>query len=141
MASLLISPVLGFLLAAGLYLIVKRLANNPRLEQPPVDDEPPPPWIRAVLVGTCSAVSMAHGSNDGQKGVGLIMLILIGLLPARFASTPTLVPSKPSRPSTRPAASNGCWPAGRRSSTMAISACVQLLDDVRKTLAGFPQAS
>jgi phosphate/sulfate permease len=88
MASLLISPIVGFLLAGGLYLIVKRLANNPRLEQPPTGDEPPPPWIRTILVGTCSAVSVAHGSNDGQKGVGLIMLILIGLLPARYALNP-----------------------------------------------------
>ena len=105
MASLLISPVLGFLLAAGLYVVVKRLANNPRLEQPPTGDEPPPPWIRTILVGTCSAVSVAHGSNDGQKGVGLIMLILIGLLPAQLAPEPRIWyrPGRPGHAGRRPA--------------------------------------
>jgi phosphate/sulfate permease len=87
-ASLLISPLVGFVLAAGLYLIIRRIARNPRLEEPPSGEEPPPFWIRATLIGTCSAVSVAHGSNDGQKGVGLIMLILIGLLPAQFALNP-----------------------------------------------------
>jgi inorganic phosphate transporter, PiT family len=42
-------------------------------------------WIRAILFLTCTGVSFAHGSNDGQKGVGLIMLILIGILPTHYA--------------------------------------------------------
>ena len=42
-------------------------------------------WIRAVLFSTCTGVSFFHGSNDGQKGMGLIMLILIGIVPASFA--------------------------------------------------------
>ena len=75
-----------------MYLLIKRLANDPRLEQRPDGDEPPPRWIRAILVGTCSGVSLAHGSNDGQKGVGLIMLILIGLLPAQYAVDPNFGP-------------------------------------------------
>ncbi len=88
LASLLISPGIGLVMAALLYAVLSRLARDPRLEQPPEGDNPPPRWIRAVLIGTCSAVSLAHGSNDGQKGVGLIMLILIGLLPARYALDP-----------------------------------------------------
>jgi inorganic phosphate transporter, PiT family len=45
----------------------------------------PPLWIRSILIFTCTGVSFAHGSNDGQKGMGLVMLILIGVLPASFA--------------------------------------------------------
>jgi phosphate/sulfate permease len=52
---------------------------------PPDPDERPPWWIRASLLTTCGGVSLAHGSNDGQKGMGLIMLVLIGLLPTGFA--------------------------------------------------------
>jgi len=83
--SLLISPLAGFVLAAGVYLLIKKFAKDRRLVEPPDANKPPPIATRAVLVGTCSAVSFAHGSNDGQKGVGLIMLILIGLLPGAFA--------------------------------------------------------
>lgn len=83
--SLLVSPALGFTLAAGLFLVIKRLAKDERLFQPPPPDRPPPAGTRALLVATCSGVSFAHGSNDGQKGVGLVMLILMGLLPARYA--------------------------------------------------------
>jgi PiT family inorganic phosphate transporter len=96
-ASLLISPVLGFCLAALLLLLMKRLIVDPRLYQPPQGDEPPPTWIRAVLLGTCTGVSLAHGSNDGQKGVGLIMLILIGILPARYALDPAFGPQQADR--------------------------------------------
>src|SRR5205814_687643 len=51
----------------------------------PDGPKPPPPWIRGLLVLTCTGVSFDHGSNDGQKGMGLIMLVLIGLIPATFA--------------------------------------------------------
>jgi PiT family inorganic phosphate transporter len=84
-AALLLSPVLGFVSAALLLLALKNLVKDDQIYRSPEGDEPPPGWIRAVLVGTCTGVSVAHGSNDGQKGVGLIMLILIGLLPARYA--------------------------------------------------------
>ncbi len=84
-ASLLVSPVFGFGVAAGLLLLMRKLVKDQRVFQPPEGDAPPPTWIRALLVLTCSGVSFAHGSNDGQKGVGLIMLILIGLVPAGFA--------------------------------------------------------
>ncbi len=83
--SLLVSPMCGFVAAALLYLLFKRYARNRTLVETPPKDRPPPMGTRAVLIGTCSAVSFAHGSNDGQKGVGLVMLILIGLLPGGFA--------------------------------------------------------
>lgn len=83
--SLLLSPLIGFCMAALLLLAVKRLVASPKLYEPPADKDAPPGWIRAVLVVTCTGVSFAHGSNDGQKGVGMVMLILIGLAPAHYA--------------------------------------------------------
>ncbi|HTB11488.1 MAG TPA: inorganic phosphate transporter [Bryobacteraceae bacterium] len=83
--SLLISPLIGFGLAALLLLLCKVLIKNPELYEAPAKDQPPPLWIRGLLIFTCTGVSFAHGSNDGQKGMGLIMLILIGILPMTFA--------------------------------------------------------
>lgn len=83
--SLLISPMFGFGLAALLVLIMRRYARNRALLEPPAPGATPPPGTRALLIATCSGVSLAHGSNDGQKGVGLVMLILMGLLPAQYA--------------------------------------------------------
>jgi phosphate/sulfate permease len=83
--SLLISPLIGFALAAVVLILFKRLVRNPELHAPPPGDKPPPWPVRAILLLTCTGVSLAHGSNDGQKGIGLIMLILIGLVPAHFA--------------------------------------------------------
>ena len=83
--ALLVSPVVGFTLAALLLLAAKKLIRDPQLYRPPVGTQPPPLWIRSVLIGTCTGVSFAHGSNDGQKGVGLVMLILMGIVPAGFA--------------------------------------------------------
>lgn len=83
--SLMISPLIGFGCAAGLLLLAKALIKNPELYQPPKQGEAPPFWIRCILIFTCTGVSFAHGSNDGQKGMGLVMLILIGVLPASFA--------------------------------------------------------
>ncbi len=82
---LLISPVVGFVCAALLLLLAKALIKNPALYTAPTGKEAPPWWIRGILVLTCTGVSFAHGSNDGQKGMGLIMLILIGILPASYA--------------------------------------------------------
>lgn len=84
-ASLMLSPLVGFGSAALLLLLAKVLIKNPALYKAPVKDQPPPLWIRAILVFTCTGVSFAHGSNDGQKGMGLVMLILIGVIPATFA--------------------------------------------------------
>jgi PiT family inorganic phosphate transporter len=83
--SLLISPVAGFVAAGLLLLVMKLLVRKPELYQSPKNGTPPPLWIRALLIFTCTGVSFAHGSNDGQKGMGLIMLILIGVVPTAFA--------------------------------------------------------
>jgi len=83
--ALVLSPVIGFGLAAVLLLLARRLVPARELYEPPQGDRPPPWWIRSLLVGTCTGVSFAHGSNDGQKGMGLIMLVLIGIVPAGFA--------------------------------------------------------
>ena len=83
--SLLISPAVGFVGAALLFLILKAVVKNKDLYQEPKGSAPPPPWIRGLLVLTCGGVSFAHGSNDGQKGMGLIMLILIGTMPIAYA--------------------------------------------------------
>lgn len=83
--SLLISPLIGFVCAALLLWLAKKLISNPDLYRAPEGNKPPPLWIRAILMLTCTGVSFAHGSNDGQKGMGLIMLILIGIVPATYA--------------------------------------------------------
>ncbi|UWZ85976.1 inorganic phosphate transporter [Occallatibacter riparius] len=83
--SLLISPVVGFTLAALLLLVSKWLLKDPALYEAPKNNEPPPFPVRALLVLTCTGVSFSHGQNDGQKGMGLIMLILIGTVPTAYA--------------------------------------------------------
>jgi PiT family inorganic phosphate transporter len=83
--SLLVSPIVGFTCAALLLMLSKLLIKRPDLYRAPEKDQPPPTWIRGLLMLTCTGVSFAHGSNDGQKGMGLIMLILIGILPATYA--------------------------------------------------------
>lgn len=83
--SLLVSPVVGFCAAALLLLLAKALLRKPALYSAPDPGKPPPLWIRSILILTCTGVSFAHGSNDGQKGMGLIMLILIGILPGAYA--------------------------------------------------------
>jgi PiT family inorganic phosphate transporter len=99
--GLIFSPVAGFVLAALLLLIMKVVIRSKKLYSAPEGRNPPPLWIRAILVLTCTSVSFAHGGNDGQKGMGLIMLILIGVAPTAFAlnralpdtHTPTFVAS------------------------------------------------
>jgi inorganic phosphate transporter, PiT family len=83
--SLLLSPVVGFTAAALLLLLMKFVVRNPALYKEPEGQSPPPWWIRGLLILTCTGVSFAHGSNDGQKGMGLIMLILIGTVPTAYA--------------------------------------------------------
>ncbi len=86
--SLLVSPVVGFVSAAVLLLLMKALIKVPSLYKEPEGNKPPPVWIRGLLILTCTGVSFAHGSNDGQKGMGLIMLILIGTVPTVYALNP-----------------------------------------------------
>jgi phosphate/sulfate permease len=85
--GLLISPLIGFVAAGALLLAMKRVLKEPRLYKPPEGDDRPPRWVRAVLIVTCGGVSFAHGSNDGQKGMGLLLLVLIGFLPVHYALT------------------------------------------------------
>ena len=83
--TLLISPLVGFFAAGLLLLVMKKVITNPALYREPHGKAPPPAWIRGLLILTCTGVSFAHGSNDGQKGMGLIMLILVGTVPTAYA--------------------------------------------------------
>jgi PiT family inorganic phosphate transporter len=85
--ALLLSPLFGFALAALLLYLLKLVLQRttPALFAEPQGDQPPPLWIRGILILTCTLVSFFHGSNDGQKGMGLIMLILIGTVPTAYA--------------------------------------------------------
>jgi PiT family inorganic phosphate transporter len=83
--SLLLSPIVGFVCAGLLLLLAKALIKDPKLYAAPEGTEPPPFYIRCLLILTCTGVSFFHGSNDGQKGMGLIMLILIGTVPTAYA--------------------------------------------------------
>ena len=83
--SLLLSPLVGFGFAALLFLLLRALVKNQALYEEPKGNTPPPWWIRGILILTCTGVSFAHGSNDGQKGMGLIMLILVGTVPTAYA--------------------------------------------------------
>jgi PiT family inorganic phosphate transporter len=88
--ALLFSPLVGFAGAALLLLAMKVLVRRPKLYEEPKDAAPPPWWIRGLLILTCTSVSFAHGGNDGQKGMGLIMLILIGVAPTAYALNRTM---------------------------------------------------
>lgn len=90
MLSLLISPLVGFGVAALVLLLLKKIFTGPKIHKTPQEREQidgkkhPPFWTRVTLVASAMGVSFVHGSNDGQKGIGLIMLVLIGLTPAQF---------------------------------------------------------
>ncbi|MET4605732.1 PiT family inorganic phosphate transporter [Bradyrhizobium sp. JR4.1] len=86
--ALLFSPVVGFALSALLLLLLKAVVPVPKLYQEPKGKTPW--WIRGILILTCTGVSFAHGGNDGQKGMGLIMLILIGVAPTAYALNRTM---------------------------------------------------
>jgi PiT family inorganic phosphate transporter len=83
--SLLLSPLVGFCGAGLLLLALRALVKNKELYREPKANRAPPWWIRGILILTCTGVSFAHGSNDGQKGMGLIMLILVGTVPLSYA--------------------------------------------------------
>ncbi len=88
-ASLLISPLFGFASTIVLMYVIristKKTETGDALFKEPKKNQPPPWWIRTILFLTCTMVSFFHGSNDGQKGVGLVMLVLIGIVPSYFA--------------------------------------------------------
>lgn len=83
--SLLISPLIGFFMAMLLMVILRKVIKNKTIFKQPPAKKAPPMWVRSVLVLTCTFVSFSHGSNDGQKGVGLLMIILIAIVPVKFA--------------------------------------------------------
>jgi phosphate/sulfate permease len=95
--SLLLSPIVGFsfviMLMYLLRSVTKKTPYGDSLFKEPKKNTPPPPWIRGILILTCTGVSYFHGSNDGQKGVGLVMLVLIGIVPSYFALDSRLSPS------------------------------------------------
>jgi PiT family inorganic phosphate transporter len=88
--TLLVSPLIGFSAAFLLLTVLKATIRIPALYKEPEGNKPPPLWIRGLLVLTCSGVSFFHGGNDGQKGMGLIMLILIGTVPTAYALNRTM---------------------------------------------------
>jgi inorganic phosphate transporter, PiT family len=92
--TLLVSPLVGFFCAAVLLLVAKAVLRDPQLYKAPEGDAPPPFWIRCLLILTCGSVSYAHGNNDGQKGMGLIMLILIGTVPTAYALNHAITPGQ-----------------------------------------------
>jgi PiT family inorganic phosphate transporter len=85
--ALAISPLLGFILAGVLYFLTRKTFRDPRLYQP-ARNKPPVWWMRGILIITCTGVSFSHGTNDGQKSIGLIMLTIIGLFPAAYSLNP-----------------------------------------------------
>ena len=90
--ALLVGPLLGFALTIGMMFLFKRFVPSKAIFKEPHKRKPPPLWIRLLLITTCTLVSFFHGSNDGQKGVGLVMLILIGIVPSYFALDQTKNP-------------------------------------------------
>ena len=130
--ALLVSPVIGFFGSFLLLKLMKRVIPNPELYQEPKADAPPPTGIRALLIFTCTAVSFAHGGNDGQKGMGLIMLILIGVAPTAYAlnrtmpdgSTPKFIAASAAARSVLDPAAGGAKATGDPAKT---------LDDALKT--------
>jgi len=85
--ALALSPLLGFVLAGALYLLTRKTVHDRHLYEP-AGDKPPVWWMRAILILTCTGVSFSHGTNDGQKSIGLIMLTIIGIFPATYALNP-----------------------------------------------------
>lgn len=94
LGSLLFSPILGFILALVLFKLLSLIIRDQHLYEPPKEGKPPVWWMRALLIFTCTGVSFAHGTNDGQKSIGLIMLAIIGLLPTYFALNMEIKPNQ-----------------------------------------------
>lgn len=138
--SLLISPVIGFFFSLLLVVLAKKLIADQRLFADPSKEAAPPPWIRSILFMTCTGVSFAHGSNDGQKGMGLILLILIGILPGQYALNLALPGARIQEiHSTAHAASAALPPASPVSDTAATTALSAFLkSNGTVTAATFP---
>jgi PiT family inorganic phosphate transporter len=158
LTGLLVAPVIGFVGAMLLLFTMKRVLRNPVLYRAPEGNAPPPRGIRALLIGTCTAVSFAHGGNDGQKGMGLIMLILIGCAPTAYAlnrtvpesATPAFVQTATTASAAfaahgRPAASvdaaratvTSALQTKRVADPQVIGALATLTDDVAAQIGGY----
>mgnify|MGYP001159283043 CR=1 FL=1 len=84
--SLLVSPLFGFSVTILLMYILRRVVKTRKqIFKEPEAGSKPPMWIRAILITTCTLVSFFHGNNDGQKGIGLMLIILIAFMPVKFA--------------------------------------------------------
>jgi PiT family inorganic phosphate transporter len=92
--SMRFSAVIGFVLTFVLLVLLRRCVTLPDIFAAPEGDAPPPFWIRFVLILTCTGVSFVHGSNDGQKGMGLIMLVLVGAVPGAYALNHAVTPGE-----------------------------------------------
>src|SRR4030095_10896685 len=90
--SLLLSPAFGFMAVIILLYLFKYLIKNPEIFKDPSqnNNRPPPPWIRFILLTTCTLVSYFHGNNDGQKGVGVLMIVLLAMLPGYYSLNPEI---------------------------------------------------
>ena len=119
---------MGFVLSAALLLIMKMIVRAPKLYEAPQTQQPPPLWIRGLLILTCTGVSFAHGGNDGQKGMGLIMLILIGAAPTAYALNRTMPDS------ATPAFISSATAASQTFKAHAGTAPAPTADEARKTV-------
>ena len=90
--SLLLSPAFGFTAVIIVLFIFRYVVRNKEIFKDPAENEnrPPPLWIRSILLLTCTLVSFFHGNNDGQKGVGILMIVLLALMPTYYAINPKL---------------------------------------------------
>ena len=86
--SLLLSPAFGFTMSIVLMFLLRSIVRNKAIFKEPTEDSRPPTWIRGILITTCTLVSFFHGQNDGQKGIGLLWIILIVFMPLKFALSP-----------------------------------------------------
>ena len=127
--SLLLSPLVGFGCAALLLLVLRKWVRNKALYEEPKGKTPPPLWIRGLLILTCTGVSFAHGSNDGQKGMGLIMLILVGTLPMAYALNRSI-----------PAGQVEQFVVLARNTQQSLSVTPPATPDARKVLADFVES-
>lgn len=99
--SLLISPAFGFSMAIVLMFILRQTIKDRKIFKEPEPGTTPPWWIRGVLILTCTLVSFFHGSNDGQKGIGLLLIALMTFMPLKFALSPDFQPATANESLTR----------------------------------------
>ena len=86
--TLFVSPIIGGLLAWLLFKLIRRLLSNPAMLEPHKEGVVPPMGVRAPLIGGLLGVSLLHGTNDGQKSIGLMLMVLMGMLPGLYAIDP-----------------------------------------------------